>query len=874
MTVINDIYSFIFKKDYSSALYLLEKAENEKTISHYNLEIFKSSRWYLEEKAKPNFFKSNGESVNKSFLISDDTNNTYNLSIHYCVMLMADEIEVTKITLASVIEQMSEHDSAFILLNGFTDKALITRLRQHTSVYCFSSEANLGVAGGRNYLYSRIFEANKNPDYIVNLDNDVAIPQDFCFNVRDIATRTYNNDNIGIIGAVILDHKKELVKNFIDTKSIKYQSYLNAVICGFYTDDLRQYIKSRKENLYWHCGMHSDYQSVYLDQLATTKFISDPLFLASNSKLDFSANDNWIEISNAAGCFQLFKANLLKRFGFLNEKYSPYFWEDSEFSCRLIKNGFKNYTSTAILLCHGTDNRHKSRKMGDEILRLCTNEYRARAIFESDIAKSKLKSIYNNLTSRVRLNANNQKDKSKALAMQIGIYKGLAQLGYLPGDLNNHSDTLVNKLVSFEKLEEAYRSKPKTPELQDTISNSSKPTVVEMSEDLKVFFNIHHDEECILLCNGPSLKKTDLGFLKALDIPIFASNSSYILANKLDFMPTYFVCEDNHVIDDNREEIINLSRCHKFVPDKYFEKLGSHDKLHYLPTNWDAYFKSRSSYQNPEFSEDISKNIYVGQTVTYLMLQIAFYMGFKSIYIVGLDFSYRIPKGSDINGNSIDHVDDDPNHFHKDYFGKGKQWHFPKLDSCLQSYIKANKKFLDANKIIHNCTINTKLNAFRISNHINGTHVRSSLDTNTELPTYLDQYFNYSLHHGQCIDKWSLSELKQHWEVFVSNSTFIYYAANNSFHQIDTYSDLSAFPFLTDFDSTSNVAYVYLNLSDDLLNLDYQMYGKNKLYAFFFDLDQYNAEIIQSLLTDLKSVWNNFCVIKSDKKIYLKQIMC
>ena len=78
------------------------------------------------------------------------------------------------------------------------------------------------------------------------------MPQDFCSNVRQIASSAYKESHIGIIGAVIMDYKKELVKTFIEKNSIQYKSYMNASIDGYYTDDLRHYLKSIKDNLYWH----------------------------------------------------------------------------------------------------------------------------------------------------------------------------------------------------------------------------------------------------------------------------------------------------------------------------------------------------------------------------------------------------------------------------------------------------------------------------------------------------------------------------------------------------------------------------------------------------------------------------------------------
>ena len=871
MTLIKTILSCITKGEFSTAYDLVEQAASEETLSQKSIEIFRSSKWYLEEVSKPKYFTSNGETANTLENVLNTNHLDHCFSISYCVMLMSNEIEVSIKTIASLIEQGTEYDSVFILLNGFTDKSLLSRLIKHTRVYCFASKGNLGVAGGRNFLYERVFEINQNADYIVNLDNDVALPQDFCSNVRQIASSAYKESRIGIIGAVIMDYNKELVKTFIEENSIQYKSYMNASIDGYYTDDLRHYLKSIKDNLYWHCGMHSNYQSVYLDQLVDTPKNSDILFLATSPNLDFTNKNSWIEISNPAGCFQLFKANLLKKYGYLNEEFSPYFWEDSEFSCRLIKHGLKNYTSTNILLCHGTDNRHKSRKRSNEKLRTSINEYRARAIYQHYVANSEQSTIFNDLTNRSVRNTNYNNDETIISARQIGIYKGLAQLGYIPREFIKQEDSssVIKKIKTFT----ASQIKNKAVFDGSSINpHTNKPTPVEMASDLKNFYDIHNGEECILLCNGPSLKNTNLGALKALNIPIFASNSSFILANTLDFSPTYFVCEDNHVILDNLQEISNLRGCHKFIPDKYFEYVGGLERLHYMPTNWDAYFKSKASFENPAFSEDISKIIYVGQTVTYLMLQIAYYMGFKAVHIVGLDFSYKIPKGSVINENSIDHSDDDPNHFHKDYFGKGKQWHFPKLDSCLQSYIKANKIYIDKNRTIYNCTVNSKLNAFESSHHIKGTNVRSVLSTNTKLSTYLSQYFQYSIINGKCIQKFHLTDLQKEWESFNYDSIYVYYSSNKCLYQVDALNSISRFPFLSDFDSSVNVSYVYLNLPEELLKLDWDMYGENELFALFLDKENITFDLMHSFLAELATICSDYCMVKINHLIYIKII--
>ena len=564
----------------------------------------------------------------------------------------------------------------------------------------------------------------------------------------------------------------------------------------------------------------------------------------------------------------------MKEYGFLNEDFSPYFWEDSEFSCRLMMNGLKNYTSTDIILCHGTDERHLQRKKGKSILESYINEYRARVLFDSTIENSQPQSIYNNLDRRVINIAEKHKLDRKdfnILARYLGIHKGLAQIGCIIDEYENRNNVFKN-LKDLNKILKSSNTRSELLENNAVVNKIDGISKSEMSLDLKKYFRVHNLDECILLCNGPSLRNTNIGALRALDIPIIASNSSYILAKELDLMPTYFVCEDNHVIVDNLDEIKQLSGCQKFVPDKYFKHFGKLKDMHYLPTNWDAYFKSKSSYQNPDFSKDISKIAYVGQTVTYLMLQLAYYMGFKRVNIVGLDFSYKIPRGSKISVNSIDHDDDDPNHFHKDYFGKGKQWHFPKLDSCLQSYIKADSIYSESNRSIVNCSTHSKLNTFRSSNTIQGINIKSSSDKNLEIDTFLDSYFNCSLNEKKYLESWSEDQLQQYWESFAEEKNIIFYSKNKMFYKLNNNEMIHSYPFLSSFDSTSNVKYINLDLKEDLFTLDKYINANMLLFGLNTKRQSFNKTFVGNLIKEVRDIHDHFCLIKRENILYIKLI--
>ena len=98
--------------------------------------------------------------------------------------------------------------------------------------------------------------------------------------------------------------------------------------------------------------------------------------------------------------------------------------------------------------------------------------------------------------------------------------------------------------------------------------------------------------------------------------------------------------------------------------------------------------------------------------MTIINLQLAYHLGFSEVYMIGMDFSYSIPDDAEVDGNHITHMSDDPNHFHPDYFGKGKVWKDPKLDRVLASYQQAKLVYEAAGRRIFNSTAGGKLELF------------------------------------------------------------------------------------------------------------------------------------------------------------------
>jgi hypothetical protein len=227
---------------------------------------------------------------------------------------------------------------------------------------------------------------------------------------------------------------------------------------------------------------------------------------------------------------------------------------------------------------------------------------------------------------------------------------------------------------------------------------------------LSKFKNKYKGERCFIIGNGPSLNKVDLELLQ--NEYTFGVNSIFLKSKDIDFKPTFYVVEDSHVMIDNVDEINSYDVSFKFFPKNYRTYIKKADNTIFFNMNEGFYRSESPNFCVPRFSTDLEKVVYCGQSVTMINLQLAYYMGFSEVYLVGMDFSYVIPESAEITEDGILSTEDDPNHFHPDYFGKGKKWHDPHLDRVLNSY-KMNKLVYEADgRSIYNATVGGELELF------------------------------------------------------------------------------------------------------------------------------------------------------------------
>ena len=132
------------------------------------------------------------------------------------------------------------------------------------------------------------------------------------------------------------------------------------------------------------------------------------------------------------------------------------------------------------------------------------------------------------------------------------------------------------------------------------------------------FHNIHKGELAIVVCNGPSLNKTDFELIR--NEITFGLNKIYLGFKRFQFYPRYYVAINKKVIEQSWHDIqdINCIRFIRRIPGMEFVKESA--LTHLIEPTRDKQMR---------FSKNICEGVNEGYTVTSSALQIANFMGIK-----------------------------------------------------------------------------------------------------------------------------------------------------------------------------------------------------------------------------------------------------
>ena len=226
--------------------------------------------------------------------------------------------------------------------------------------------------------------------------------------------------------------------------------------------------------------------------------------------------------------------------------------------------------------------------------------------------------------------------------------------------------------------------------------------------------------------SGPSLNVTPLELLA--DEYVWGVNRCYLLYEKIKWKPTFYTAVDDRVVPDISRELNKVIKTSPetqfFLPEVYFISGIIRNQKN---TIW---FRQRRKEPDKGTTGYFSPNPYrflrIPNTVTITALQLAVFMGFNPIILIGCDTHYTLPKNIQTSGQTTDPgtgeiikgyeilslKNNDPNHFDASYFGKGRKWHAPNVNGMINGYNNVNSYCIKKGIRILNATIGGKLDVF------------------------------------------------------------------------------------------------------------------------------------------------------------------
>lgn len=208
--------------------------------------------------------------------------------------------------------------------------------------------------------------------------------------------------------------------------------------------------------------------------------------------------------------------------------------------------------------------------------------------------------------------------------------------------------------------------------------------------------NTHRGERCFIMGNGPSLKNTDLSKLPG-EFTI-GLNRIFLAFAQMGFQTSVLVSINDLMVEQSKEEIQALTMP-RFVAWRARRWLHPADNLYFLHT----------TYTGPHFATDLTGRLWEGATVTNIALQIAYYLGFETVILIGVDHNFTTQGKPN---TTVIQQGEDPNHFTGGYFTTGFRWQLPDLETSEKGYRKARQAFEADGRKVLDATVGGKLQVF------------------------------------------------------------------------------------------------------------------------------------------------------------------
>jgi hypothetical protein len=204
---------------------------------------------------------------------------------------------------------------------------------------------------------------------------------------------------------------------------------------------------------------------------------------------------------------------------------------------------------------------------------------------------------------------------------------------------------------------------------------------------MKALKNAYRGGKAIILCNGPSLNRVDFSLLEGTYS--FGLNKIDLLFPRMAFRPSCIVAS-NLLVIEQRRDFYNQTDIPLFLHSLATSIIASAPNRIFIP----------ATATNRRFAYDCSMSLYIGHTVTFVAIQLAYHMGFSAVALVGCDHHYETegPANQRVRAGAVD-----SNHFDPAYFSN-EMWQLPDLAESENVYRMANDAFERGGRRLVNAT--------------------------------------------------------------------------------------------------------------------------------------------------------------------------
>lgn len=223
---------------------------------------------------------------------------------------------------------------------------------------------------------------------------------------------------------------------------------------------------------------------------------------------------------------------------------------------------------------------------------------------------------------------------------------------------------------------------------------------------IAAYKNKYAGQRCFFIGNGPSLRAEDLSRLYAAGEITFAFNRIYNIFDQTQWRPTFYISQDEKMLAGCVDVVNRVNLPEKFIPIqlKWWHDIAVDGALYFNIID-----QQTDDPQKFGFSDDTAEGVFNAATGMYTAAQLAAYMEFSEIYLIGVDHHFRVSQNN--NGEIV--VDNSVKDYFSDKYNEDREkLYVPNTEKSTLTYI-AMKTHCDQRSIrVYNATRGGKLEVF------------------------------------------------------------------------------------------------------------------------------------------------------------------